>query len=766
MSAVERLALLITADGQGAIREFTKVGQAAERELGGAENRADRLGSRMTTAGAVMMSASAVMAAGMWTVGKSAAALEQAVGGSEAVFKDSSGAIKAWAKGADQAAGLSEEAALRLTTRLGGALKGLGYEQEAAAQQSMELAQIAADLAATYGGTTADAVQALGAAYRGEFDPAEQFNLFLKQSTVDAKAVEMGLAKSTSQVDQYARAQATTALILEQSQDAQGQFARELDTTSGQLAVATAEFENAKAQIGAGFLPVMAKAGEVAGSAASGIASADEATGGLLSTALGVGTVVLGAAGALSFLGGQAIKARDQFKSARDAVQNFSAAHSNLVNGLAAGAIVVGGLVAAYQIWQNAIHGTDDQIKAIGTAQRQMAADASFEQLKEQFSAINGEIVNLDTSIKNSSAPWDADYRAQLSFMGKELETVNGEIGNTIEVVEAVSVATGANREQVLAWVRQQGAAGIVYSSSAEAIAAYTGNIDLNTLSAEEAEKANAGYAQSLRDAANAAKAATDPFFATLDATQQLAEAQNAANEAAATYAADSPEVLAANEAVARAALGVESAYFNLAAQMKENGASADEMRATFQRWVDQGLITQGQADQLTGSFGWLTMAAENYAGDYSASVAVNGFEATWNALVALNVQMGQFVTLAGRVREVTSVGVTAGVPSSMARAPGRASGGPVDPWSVYELHDTGSPEVAQIGGRTLLFTGSEGGQVTNLGSGGGASGGRGGATVNIYANVTGGGADGGGSALIDFLRRNQGEVQRALGLN
>lgn len=763
MSAVERLALLITADGNGAIREFQKVGDAAERELGGAENRADRLGSRMTSAGVVMMSASAVMAAGMWNVGKSAAALEQAVGGSEAVFKDSAGALKTWAKGADQAAGLSEEAALRLTTRLGGALKGLGYEQEAAAQQSMELAQIAADLAATYGGTTADAVQALGAAYRGEFDPAEQFNLFLKQSTVDAKAVEMGLAKSTSQVDQYARAQATTALILEQSQDAQGQFARELDTTSGQLAVATAEFENAKAQIGAGFLPVMAKAGEIAGGAATGIKSADEATGGLLSTTLGVGTVVLGAAGALSFLGGQAIKARDQFKSARDAVQNFSATHSNLVNGLAAGAIVVGGLVAAYQIWQQAIHGTDDQIKAIGTAQRQMAADASFDQLKEQFAGINDEIGNLSSTIDNSSAPWDADYRAQLSFMGAELEAVNSEIGNTIGVVEAVSEATGANREQVLAWVRQQQAAGIVYSSASSAIAAYTGNIDLNTMSVEEAEAAQAGYAQSLRDAASAAKAATDPFFATLDATQQLAEAQRAANEAAATYVADSPEVLAANEAVARAALGVEGAYFNLAAQMQENGATTDEMKATFARWVEQGFITKGQAEQLTTAFGWLTGAAENYAGDYSATVAVNNFQNTWNALYALNVQLGQYVTLAGRASQVLSPGLTAGVPSSM--APARAAGGPVDPWSVYQVHDTRNPEFLQTPSGSYVLTGSEGGMITNLGSGGGAMTGSSGAVVNLNVTLSGGGPDGGGSALLNFLRQNQGEVRRAIGV-
>jgi hypothetical protein len=65
----------------------------------------------------------------------------------------------------------------------------------------------------------------------------EQFNVFLKQSEIDAKAVELGLAANTNEVDKNARAQATLAMITEQSSAAQGQFGRESNTASGQMAI-------------------------------------------------------------------------------------------------------------------------------------------------------------------------------------------------------------------------------------------------------------------------------------------------------------------------------------------------------------------------------------------------------------------------------------------------------------------------------------------------------------------------------------------------
>lgn len=190
----------------------------------------------------------------------SAARLEQAVGGTEAIFGKFQTSVNQAAATSASAMGLSEAAFRELTSQIGGLLNGLEFTQEESAKTSINLAQLGADLAATFGGKPEEAVQALGAALRGEFNPLERFGVSLRQSQINLKAVEMGLATSTTQVDANARAQAALALIYENSTEAQGQFGREQDTAAGRAAIFTAELENVRAKLGEELLPMFVTA--------------------------------------------------------------------------------------------------------------------------------------------------------------------------------------------------------------------------------------------------------------------------------------------------------------------------------------------------------------------------------------------------------------------------------------------------------------------------------------------------------------------------
>lgn len=75
MSLTDRLALIITADGAGAIKEFNKVGGAAEKELGKTEDRTKRVGSQMQATGVAMIGAGALIVGAMY---KTAQAAEEA----------------------------------------------------------------------------------------------------------------------------------------------------------------------------------------------------------------------------------------------------------------------------------------------------------------------------------------------------------------------------------------------------------------------------------------------------------------------------------------------------------------------------------------------------------------------------------------------------------------------------------------------------------------------------------------------------------------
>jgi len=182
---------------------------------------------------------------------------EQAAGGVEAVFKSQSRVVNAWADNSAQAVGLSTTAYKTMATILGAQLKNMGTSMDRLAPQTNDLIKLGADLAAQYGGSTSDAVEALSALLRGERDPIERYGVSIKQSTLDAYEAANGLTKLTGQAKTNADAQATLAILTQQTADAQGAFARETDTAAHAQQVANAEWSNATAAIGTALLPLV-----------------------------------------------------------------------------------------------------------------------------------------------------------------------------------------------------------------------------------------------------------------------------------------------------------------------------------------------------------------------------------------------------------------------------------------------------------------------------------------------------------------------------
>jgi hypothetical protein len=191
-----------------------------------------------------------------------AANLEQAIGGTAAVFGDAAGPIEQFAKTSADSVGLSESAFREGTTVIGSALKRMTGDVDFAAEGSIKLTQVGADLAATFGGTTREAVDALGAAFRGEADPAERFGLGLSITAVQAYAAEKGINNLTTGSDEYARI--LLQMIEEQSKanGAMGQFGREADTAAGKAQRMAAELEDLQARSGEAFLPLQTGAME------------------------------------------------------------------------------------------------------------------------------------------------------------------------------------------------------------------------------------------------------------------------------------------------------------------------------------------------------------------------------------------------------------------------------------------------------------------------------------------------------------------------
>lgn len=245
--------------GKSMILTLSIIGKSdsAQKALGETASSGEKFQAGMKKANVAAVATLGAIGALAKVSGDAASDLEQSAGGVESVFKGAAGEVKQLSDAAANAVGLSKNQYNELSTVLGAQLKNLGVSQDELVGQTDDLITKGADLAAMFGGTTADAVGALSALFRGERDPIEKYGVSIKQSTVNAKMAEMGLSGLTGEAKTQAETQATLALLTEQTSDAVGQFARETDSAAGSQQIATAQWENAKAALGEALLPLM-----------------------------------------------------------------------------------------------------------------------------------------------------------------------------------------------------------------------------------------------------------------------------------------------------------------------------------------------------------------------------------------------------------------------------------------------------------------------------------------------------------------------------
>lgn len=248
-----------------AILRIDIVGNArdAQAAIASTDSSLGKLGQTGSKLGPLLKAGAAAGVGALALLGKaafdSASNLQQATGAVESVFGKQADAVKAFAKGAADSVGLAQSQYSDLAALLGSQLTNMGRSTKEAAGETNKLISLGADLAATYGGSVADAVSAVSSILKGETDPIERYGVSIKQSDINARLAAEGLDKLEGSALKQATATAALSLLTEQSTKAQGAFAREADTAAGAQARLGAKIENAKAQLGEALLPVMTR---------------------------------------------------------------------------------------------------------------------------------------------------------------------------------------------------------------------------------------------------------------------------------------------------------------------------------------------------------------------------------------------------------------------------------------------------------------------------------------------------------------------------
>lgn len=237
----------------GMSRDLARVGDDASRSLkasfaGAARATAATFGAAFAAVGIKDFLGGAIQAA---------SSLSEAVNKVDVVFGTSAASVRAFADTASTSIGQSERQVLQATGTFGNLFTAMGFGTATAADMSIQLVKLASDLASFNDIDPTEALDALRSGLVGETEPLKRLGVNMNEATLKAKALELGLKTSGATLDPLVKAQAAYALILEQTSTAQGDFARTADGLANQQRSLTAQWEEARAEIGEGLLPLM-----------------------------------------------------------------------------------------------------------------------------------------------------------------------------------------------------------------------------------------------------------------------------------------------------------------------------------------------------------------------------------------------------------------------------------------------------------------------------------------------------------------------------
>lgn len=190
---------------------------------------------------------------------QAAADADDAMDAVSSAFGNGSKAIVDFSKTAADKMGLSAQDYQTMAAETGRILTGFGIDNTTAANQTNTLAMRAADMAAIVGGSTEDAMGAIGKAMQGQTKGLKQYGISISNAEVEARAMGEGYVDASGKVTDAGKAIATQELILEKTAKYQGEFAKNSGDLGSQQEILKAKFENLQTTIGTALLPVVLK---------------------------------------------------------------------------------------------------------------------------------------------------------------------------------------------------------------------------------------------------------------------------------------------------------------------------------------------------------------------------------------------------------------------------------------------------------------------------------------------------------------------------
>ena len=472
------------------------------------QQQAQRSSEKWKAVGMAAQIGGAALATGLLAAAKAASNQEQALGSLQAVFKDSGAQMEDNARKATDL-GLSTTAYSTAAAKLGAQLGNLGVSQGDLAGTTTDLMGKSADLAAMFGGTTQEAVDALGAAMRGEADPAERYGLALNVTAVNAEMAATGATKAEAMMSLLNKQMAKSG--------AAGAAAREYDSVAASTARMQAEFENATADLGKALLPALSSAAQMAGGAVKAFND--------LPAPLKTAVTWLAAFGAAALLAGPRVAGLAN--NVKDLVSGYQGMGSR---GQAAMKVAAVGAAATVAI--PIVQELAEQVRDLQFGSTTEDVSLLQEQLVQfgqtgtgQIGRFGGELDGFGAALQRSQSGWVAagqSLSAMFGLWSSDVGSITDEIGQ-VDAALAQMAAGGRGDEAAAAFdqlVTQAAAAGMSVDDVRAALPKYGEAVEAARLKTENAASASQDDTEAKQQQEAAVKELTAAYEAYIQQVQ------------------------------------------------------------------------------------------------------------------------------------------------------------------------------------------------------------------------------------------------------
>ena len=302
---------------EGAGDKAKDAGKKAEDAAKGAEESWKKLGDQLTKAGEKMTKfVTLPVVAALTASVKGAADLTETVSKTEVVFDRLTDRVMDWSETSIEQMGLAQGSALEMASTFGDMGKGMGLELQQATEMSMNLTQLAADLASFKNIRSDVAAQKLNAIYTGETEGLKSLGIVMTQTNLSAFALAQGITKPISAMTQAEQVMLRYQYVMNATKDAQGDFARTGDSLSNQSRKLTESVKQLGESFGSQLIPLVTPIVEKIQQFVQHIAELDSRTKNIIISV----AMVAAAIGPLLLIGGKLITFLATLKAAMTAL--------------------------------------------------------------------------------------------------------------------------------------------------------------------------------------------------------------------------------------------------------------------------------------------------------------------------------------------------------------------------------------------------------------------------------------------------------------